>query len=57
MGKIRSESFRPEASASRMYDRLFAEYRILHDAFGRGAMPVMKRLKEIRAETRKNHAR
>lgn len=54
MGKIRSESFRPDPGASRTYDRLFAEYRALHDAFGRGGLPVMKRLKEIRAEARKN---
>ena len=28
---------------------LFAEYKILHDYFGRGANDVMKRLKEIKA--------
>ena len=30
-----------------VYDRLYAEYRILHDYFGRGANDVMKRLKQI----------
>jgi L-ribulokinase len=32
----------------RIYDRLFAEYRQLHDYFGRGGSDVMKRLKTIR---------
>ncbi len=35
-----------------MYDRLYAEYRTLHDYFGRGENDVMKRLKAIRAESR-----
>jgi L-ribulokinase len=56
MGKIRSESFRPNPATKRIYERLFAEYRLLHDELGRGANPVMKRLKEIRAEARSNHA-
>ena len=32
-----------------VYDDLFAEYRVLHDYFGRGANDVMKRLKSIRS--------
>jgi len=33
------------------YDRLYAEYQVLHDYFGRGANDVMKRLKALRKET------
>ena len=32
-----------------VYDELYAEYRALHDYFGRGANDVMKRLKAMRA--------
>ena len=35
---------------SAAYDRLFAEYRLLHDYFGRGTNEVMHRLRRIRAE-------
>ena len=31
-----------------MYDELYAEYRILHDTFGRGGNDAMKRLRAIR---------
>jgi L-ribulokinase len=34
----------------RIYDALYAEYRKLHDWFGRGGNDVMKRLKSIRTE-------
>ncbi|MGW2521032.1 hypothetical protein ACWC09_29250 [Streptomyces sp. NPDC001617] len=33
------------------YDRLYAEYRILHDYFGRGANDVLHRPRRIRTET------
>jgi L-ribulokinase len=32
-----------------VYDGLYAEYRLLHDYFGRGGNDVMKRLRAIRA--------
>ena len=32
------------------YDRLYAEYRVLHDYFGRGANDVMHRLRAIKRE-------
>ncbi len=41
---------RPENQA--VYEKLYAEYVLLHDYFGRGANDVMKRLKAIRAEAR-----
>ena len=42
---------RPEAKA--IYDKLYEEYLTLHDYFGRGGNDVMKRLKEIRAEVKR----
>ena len=51
MSHLKDEVYRPIAAHSKVYDRLFAEYLLLHDYFGRGANDVMKRLKKIRAET------
>ena len=48
MGQVKDLVYRPIAENARVYDRLFAEYRVLHDYFGRGANDVMKRLKEIK---------
>ncbi|MGJ7045590.1 hypothetical protein HNR52_001794 [Thermoanaerobacterium thermosulfurigenes] len=31
-----------------IYEKLFQEYKLLHDYFGRGANDVMKRLKNIK---------
>lgn len=47
MGKVRSNVYTPIAANQRIYDDLFTDYRTLHDYFGRGANPVMKRLKQI----------
>jgi len=44
------EVYRPNLEAKKVYDHLFAEYRLLHDTFGRGANDVMKRLKKLKAE-------
>ena len=48
MGKIRDTVYRPVPENAAVYDRLFAEYRTLHDYFGRGENDVMKRLKELK---------
>ncbi|MBN1230305.1 MAG: ribulokinase [Anaerolineales bacterium] len=53
MGKLKDKSFKPNPEAVKVYDKLFAEYKILHDYFGRGENDVMKRLKVIKAEARK----
>jgi L-ribulokinase len=45
MAHLRSSSFVPDPAAHAAYDQLYAEYRRLHDYFGRGANDVMKRLK------------
>ena len=50
MGKIRDTVYRPVPENAAVYDRLFSEYRILHDYFGRGQNDVMKRLKEIKQQ-------
>lgn len=52
MARLRGESYRPNPGHRAVYDELYAEYRTLHDYFGRGANDVMKRLKAIRARTR-----
>lgn len=48
MGKIKDTVYRPIPENGRIYDRLFAEYRTLHDYFGRGENDVMKRLKNLK---------
>jgi L-ribulokinase len=48
IGKVKNAVYYPEPENAAVYDKLFAEYRILHDYFGRGANDIMKRLKEIR---------
>lgn len=49
MPKIKAETFKPIAENKAAYEKLYAEYKILHDYFGRGANDVMKRLKAIKA--------
>jgi L-ribulokinase len=50
MGKLKPEAYLPDPAATRVYDRLYAEYLTLHDTFGRGANHVMKRLKALKAD-------
>ncbi len=52
MAHLKDEMYKPNAENKRVYDRLYAEYVVLHDYFGRGANDVMKRLKRIKAEAR-----
>ncbi|MCX7016811.1 MAG: ribulokinase [Candidatus Sumerlaeota bacterium] len=52
MARVREESYKPNAKAHAVYEKLFAEYEVLHDYFGRGANDVMKRLKRLREEAR-----
>ncbi len=49
MGKVRKAVYVPDETRAQAYDRLFAEYRELHDHFGRG-VTAMRRLKAIRRE-------
>nr|HML47450.1 ribulokinase [Clostridia bacterium] len=48
MGKADNRVYEPIEANARTYDALFAEYRTLHDYFGRGENDVMKRLKQIK---------
>lgn len=48
MGKVKDLAYQPNKENVEIYDKLFSEYRILHDYFGRGENNVMKRLKEIK---------
>lgn len=50
MSKVKEEYFKPIPENAKTYDKLYSEYKILHDYFGRGANDVMKRLKRIKAD-------
>ncbi|MHB8131504.1 MAG: ribulokinase [Mobilitalea sp.] len=50
MGKVKDEVYIPIPENVAVYKKLYAEYKILHDYFGRGENDVMKRLKAIKAE-------
>jgi L-ribulokinase len=47
MGRVERAVYTPDEAAAAVYDELFAEYTTLHDYFGRGANPVMRRLRAI----------
>ncbi|MDG0814321.1 ribulokinase [Cohnella rhizosphaerae] len=53
MARVRKETFKPIPENVAVYERLYAEYRTLHDYFGRGANDVMKRLKALKEEASK----
>lgn len=46
--------YHPQPDAVQVYSRLYNEYRVLHDYFGRTANPVMKTLKAISKEQKNN---
>ncbi len=48
MARLRDDHYAPDAAAAAVYDELYAEYKTLHDYFGRGANDAMKRLRAIR---------
>ncbi|MBR3437976.1 MAG: ribulokinase, partial [Clostridia bacterium] len=50
MGKVRDTVYYPNPENVEIYNKLYAEYKTLHDYFGRGTNDVMKRLKKIAAE-------
>lgn len=52
MGKLKDTVYIPDAKRAAVYDELYAEYKILHDYFGRGANDAMKRLKAIKARAK-----
>jgi L-ribulokinase len=50
MGGLLDEVYRPRSADGKIYDALYAEYKTLHDYFGRGGNDVMKRLKKIKED-------
>jgi L-ribulokinase len=50
MAGLRDETYTPVAEHAAVYDKIYAEYVMLHDYFGRGGNDVMKRLKRLRIE-------
>lgn len=54
MGKVKDEVYMPIPENVEAYQKLYAEYKRLHDYFGRGENDVMKRLKVMKAEVRKS---
>lgn len=48
MSRIKDKYYKPIPANVAVYDRLYAEYKKLHDYFGRGENDIMKRLKEIK---------
>ncbi|MFI7499149.1 ribulokinase [Streptomyces sp. NPDC049687] len=50
MGKVHRRVYQPDPQRAEAYERLYSEYRVLHDYFGRGTNDVMHRLRRIRAE-------
>jgi L-ribulokinase len=52
MGGRLEAQYLPDEERAARYDALYAEYRRLHDHFGRGGDDVMHRLKEIRRDAR-----
>ncbi len=53
MAHLKDESYKPIPAHTAIYDKLYQEYLLLHDYFGRGQNDVMKRLKALRAEIAK----
>lgn len=49
LGQVKDTVYLPIEENAKVYDELFAEYKILHDYFGRGANDVMKRLKKLKS--------
>ena len=50
MNSLSDLVYHPNPEASAVYDKLFAEYQLLHDYFGRGGNDVMMRLRDIAAD-------
>ena len=53
MGSLSDAVYIPNPENAAVYDKLYAEYKFLHDFFGRGGNDVMKRLRSIRKEASK----
>jgi len=49
MSKVKKEYYKPIPENVKIYRKLYEEYKLLHDYFGRGGNDIMKRLKKIKA--------
>jgi len=54
MAKVLDKVYKPIPENVAIYEKLYQEYKILHDYFGRGQNDVMKRLKEIKKSVSKS---
>lgn len=52
MGKVEEKTYKPIPENVEAYKKLYAEFKILHDYFGRGENDVMKRLKKIKLDAK-----
>jgi len=52
MGKLSDEVISPIPENMAAYDKLYADYKLLYDYFGRGANDAMKRLKALKREVK-----
>lgn len=52
MGGVDEKKYVPIAENAAAYEKLYAEFRKLHDYFGRGGNDIMKRLKQIKENQR-----
>lgn len=50
LGKIKDTVYTPNPENNKIYEKIYREYLLLHDYFGRGANDVMKRMKQIKKE-------
>lgn len=51
MAKVRKETYIPVPIHTEVYTKLYEEYKLLHDYFGRGVNGVMKRLKKTKEQS------
>lgn len=54
MARVKEETFKPIPENVAIYNKLFEEYNLLHDYYGRGANDVMKRLKALKEQQSKH---
>ncbi|MEX2414499.1 MAG: ribulokinase [Paenibacillaceae bacterium] len=52
MARVRKETYKPIPENVAVYEKLYQEYTLLHDYFGRGENDVMKRLKVLKEQAR-----
>ena len=52
MGHVEDVVYRPIPENVAAYEKLYREFKLLHDYFGRGENDVMKRLRRIKDEAK-----